>query len=443
MNLNKFWSDITNIGVDRTELGEHVAKVRLLNQLVFFALLVTILTMPTYFIFFTGWTQILVDLGSMCFMMFSLYLAYRKQHLANRFLASFVFPTYMAVAVVVLGGNFGEVNIFAASGLTAFILYENRQSIQVIAIAYITLLFMVSKLVVINLVREQDVKVNPYDEIITFPIVLIALGLIVLLYLREVRKFERQNLAIIQDLEEKNSALEEGRIQSDQFTYQASKDLKKPLRGIISNLDLVERHISQNNLQAINEDISYAKISSGKMYDLIQDILEFKRVGLSYDEIEVVDMNELMDGVIEQNKKLIEERGAEIHFEHLPSIRVVKQDFITLFSNLIENGLIFNHSPKPMVSIRMTQDTRFIRFHVKDNGIGIPVEYQQDIFQFFKRLHSDHEFKGAGNGLGLCQKIVEKYQGAIEVVSAPEQGSEFLITLSRNLLAELDPAELS
>jgi signal transduction histidine kinase len=90
--------------------------------------------------------------------------------------------------------------------------------------------------------------------------------------------------------------------------------------------------------------------------------------------------------------------------------------------------LKYRSSQPPRISVRASQDGQGWIFTVEDNGIGIPAEYQKQIFGIFKRLHGD-EYPGTGIGLATCKKIVERHGGAIWVESEPGKGSRFSFTL--------------
>ena len=100
-----------------------------------------------------------------------------------------------------------------------------------------------------------------------------------------------------------------------------------------------------------------------------------------------------------------------------------------LFQNLVSNSLKYRGKETPRVKIDADPDGAMWRFSVTDNGIGIPKEFQAQIFGIFKRLHDRAEYPGTGIGLAICQKIVERYGGRIWVQSEPGAGSTFYFTL--------------
>jgi len=102
--------------------------------------------------------------------------------------------------------------------------------------------------------------------------------------------------------------------------------------------------------------------------------------------------------------------------------------------NLIENGLKYNKSNAQKVSIEFAHNQKQYTIKVKDTGIGIPSEYQDQIFNLFSRLHSDDEFEGTGIGLSTCKKIVEEYlNGTLTVRSKAHEGATFTITIPKEI----------
>lgn len=100
--------------------------------------------------------------------------------------------------------------------------------------------------------------------------------------------------------------------------------------------------------------------------------------------------------------------------------------------NLIGNAIKYKSQHPPLIEISCKNDPNEWIFEVRDNGIGIEVDYQQIIFNMFQRLHSRSKFSGTGIGLAICKKIVELHGGQISVESAPDKGSTFRFTLPKS-----------
>ena len=429
MKLSVFWNTITNLGVDEAELGREVVKVRLLNQIMFVAVTTSVLILILYIITNDTTVIILSTIGNIILEGSGLFASYKKRHRLARFLSFLLFPTWVGVNVIMNGGGFGEASIFSTTAFCAFIMFEGERRIQIPSVAYITAIFISTKLYVINYLPNTNLTLNPYDEIITFPLVLVILGLIILLYQREIKKFETQQESLIDDLERKNKALLKVNEELEQFTYIASHDLKTPLRSISSHLDLINWHIDKGNFNAVKEDIQFAKQGTKQMYSLINDILEYKQISNRDEAIKEVNLNEISEQVISQLEVIIEEKNAEVDVRSLPSIHVRQQDILVLFQNIIENGIKYNTSSNPKVIVSSIVSDTNVQLLFEDNGIGIDPDYREKVFQFFKRLHNSSKYEGTGIGLGLCKKIVENYGGSIDVQAAKTRGSIFTVTL--------------
>jgi signal transduction histidine kinase len=113
-----------------------------------------------------------------------------------------------------------------------------------------------------------------------------------------------------------------------------------------------------------------------------------------------------------------------------------------LFSNLISNSLKYTKkNENPRVRIRYEEgpvatgmngrepETRYGRIYIEDNGIGFDQKYAEQIFDMFRRLHSNVEYEGTGIGLALCKKIVEMHRGFISALGKPGEGAVFIVSL--------------
>lgn len=434
MKLSLLWASVSNIGLAPSATGPSVVWARLLNQLTVIALITSLLALSTYLIFFEGVPILLTTLANIAVELTAIFYAYRSRHDIARILTTFVFPTLMASNVIIHGGNFGETNIFFALGFTAFILYENHRRWQIASVLYISLLFAGSKLIAIQSQYDKTFEINPYDEIITFPMTLLVIGLIILLYQKELQKQEQIKSQLIQDLEKKNKETEQIFEELNQFTYIASHDLKTPLRTISSHLDLIHLHLSRQDYAAVDTDIRFAKLGAKQLYTLINDILEYKKVNQAIKEFTIVNLPELLLEVENNLGQLISAKKGVITYDELPQLHADQHEILTLFQNLLENALKYNETGNARVHIQYQHEGPHLIFDFADNGIGIDPEYHQSIFQFFKRLHTTATYEGTGIGLGLCKKICANYFGDIQVLTSTEEGTVFRVSLSDEFL---------
>ncbi len=126
----------------------------------------------------------------------------------------------------------------------------------------------------------------------------------------------------------------------------------------------------------------------------------------------------------------ITETHAEVSLAPLPVVEANPLHLTQVFENLIGNALKYRSDKAPRISVSAEENGEHWVFCVEDNGIGIPPEYQAQIFGMFKRLHGD-EYPGTGIGLATCKKIVDRHGGTIWVESEPGNGSRFSFTLPK------------
>ncbi len=213
-----------------------------------------------------------------------------------------------------------------------------------------------------------------------------------------------------------------------QFAYVTSHDLKTPLRNIATYLQLLKR---RNQLDAESAQMVDDAVKSVKhLNQLISDIFLYTTTDFKQAETETADLNEVMTAVTADIKAILQEKNAELLIpDGLPPLKVNRTQAIHVFSNLIGNAIKYNKSERPRVELNFKRNGVKTEFSVKDNGIGIAPEYQEQVFEIFRRLHTQEEFEGTGIGLAICKKIIESYGGGIRVNSEVGRGSEFVFTL--------------
>ena len=275
---------------------------------------------------------------------------------------------------------------------------------------------------------------------------MIAVIAIFRLYEQERKQTEENQLALFQQLKEQNEELEYKQKQIEQqnqkleknneelerFAYIASHDLKTPLRNVSSYLSLIQLKLKETKDDQLNSYLNTAVKGAKQMYHTIENVLEYSRVKDIQEEKQPIDLNDIIQTVLFNLENFIQKRNAIIEYPKLPSIVGNMQQMVSLFQNLIENGIKYNHSEIPRIKVYLEEESSHFTIGIQDNGLGIAHKYRKQIFEIFKRLHPEDEYEGAGVGLAICKKIVENHDGMIWVGSNEEQGALFLIRFPRS-----------
>ena len=219
------------------------------------------------------------------------------------------------------------------------------------------------------------------------------------------------------------------------FAYAASHDLQEPLRMVASFVGLLkERYQGQLDRDA-DEFIAFAMDGAKRMQRLIDDLLEYSRVATRGQPPAPTDAAAALDEALWNLTLAIEEAGATVTHDPLPTVLADPIQLMQLFQNLVGNALKFRGSEPPRVHVsaratfEVSETSKVWVFAVRDNGIGIAPENFERIFGVFQRLHSQTEYPGSGIGLAVCQKIVARHGGRIWVASQPGAGATFYFTL--------------
>ena len=227
------------------------------------------------------------------------------------------------------------------------------------------------------------------------------------------------------------AALQRSNEELQQFSYIVSHDLTEPLRVVTNYLQLLIRRYQGKLDGAADDYIAFALDGAQHMQELINGLLAYTRVGGSTDVLFTsVDCEALLARVLHGLAMAIQETGAEVTHDPLPTVRGDTGQLSLVLQNLIGNALKFRGNAAPRIHVSAEREKRGWRFAVRDNGIGIDLKHAERIFQVFQRLHTRYEYPGTGIGLTICKKIVERHGGRIWVESTPGQGSAFLFTIS-------------
>ena len=233
-------------------------------------------------------------------------------------------------------------------------------------------------------------------------------------------------------LERQTRELARSNSELEQFAWVASHDLQEPLRMVASYTQLLSKRYKGKLDADADEFIAFAVDGATRMRRLINALLELSRVGTRGKDFEATDCDAIYNRTLVNLQGLVEESGAVVTHDRLPTVMGDVTQLGQLFQNLIANAIKFRGDEQLTVHVGAEQRNGHWEFCVRDNGIGIDPEYAERIFVVFQRLHGKGDRPGTGIGLSICKKIVELHGGRIWVKSQPDEGAAFYFTLPLN-----------
>ncbi|MDT0531677.1 ATP-binding protein [Micromonospora sp. DSM 115977] len=233
-------------------------------------------------------------------------------------------------------------------------------------------------------------------------------------------------------LEQQAAELRRSNEDLEQFAYVASHDLQEPLRKVASFCQMLERRYADQLDDRARQYIGFAVDGASRMQELINDLLTFSRIGRVYGELREVDLAEVFAQAESNLSRAVDESGATITRDPLPTVRGEPTLLTMLWQNLLGNAVKFRSPDRaPLIRVTVTDTPQDWSFAVEDNGIGIDPRYAEKIFVIFQRLHPRGTYPGTGIGLAVCKKVVEFHGGTLSLDEAYRDGTRFVFTMPR------------
>ncbi len=233
-----------------------------------------------------------------------------------------------------------------------------------------------------------------------------------------------------EELDGRAAELDAANRELEAFSYSVSHDLRAPLRYISGFTDLLERHASSTLDEKGRRYLTTISRSAKQMGTLIDDLLEFSRMG----RVDMQETSVSLSHLIEEVRAELAEEAGGRHIEWkigpLPAVRGDRAMLRLALCNLISNALKYTR-PKSKTRIEIGADTRDseVVVFVRDNGVGFESEYAHKLFGVFQRLHRAEEFEGTGVGLANVRRIICRHGGETWAESEPGQGATFYFSL--------------
>jgi PAS domain S-box-containing protein len=220
------------------------------------------------------------------------------------------------------------------------------------------------------------------------------------------------------------------RKEMESFTYSVSHDLRAPLRFIGGYAQMLEEDYKERLDAEGNRILATIQKNAERMGHLIDDLLDFSRMGRKELMLATVNLDQVVSEVVEEFHLHQLEPSVEVNLQLLGNVRADRSMIKQVWINLISNAIKYSRKqPISKVEIGRIDTDSEIHFYVKDNGVGFDMQYSHKLFEVFQRLHKMQEFEGTGVGLALVKRIVVRHGGRVWAASRTGEGAVFYFSL--------------
>jgi PAS domain S-box-containing protein len=217
------------------------------------------------------------------------------------------------------------------------------------------------------------------------------------------------------------------------FSYSVSHDLRAPLRHINGYVDLLLSRFYDSLPEKGRHYLDNIADSSRQMGTLIDDLLQFSRIGRQEKRLVDLDMNIIVHEVLVSIKQDNPKRNIEWRIAKLPQVYGDQALLHLVWTNLLSNAVKFTRArEKTIIEINVLDENDAFIFSIHDNGVGFDMQYAHKLFGVFQRLHATDEFEGTGIGLANVHHIILRHGGRTWAEAEPDKGATFYFSLPKN-----------
>ena len=246
------------------------------------------------------------------------------------------------------------------------------------------------------------------------------------------KELERHRVHLEDLVEERTAELTAVNQELERFSYSVSHDLRAPLRHMSGFVELLQKRLGDYPDVATRDYMNIISEASKKMGMLIDDLLNFSRLGHAQMQKTKVNLHVLAKAVVQEIQEELKERKIRWEIDELPDVFGDQSLLRLVIVNLVTNAVKFT-STRPQAEIKIGCKDEGDKFtcSVTDNGVGFDMKFVNKLFGVFQRLHSQNEFEGTGIGLANVQRIIARHDGIVWAVGAVGQGATFYFTLPK------------
>jgi two-component system sensor histidine kinase/response regulator len=241
---------------------------------------------------------------------------------------------------------------------------------------------------------------------------------------------ERQVAERTRELEVANRQLESANKELEAFSYSVSHDLRAPLRAVQGFVQIYMEDFGNSIPKEGMPVLEHVVQGSQRMGQLIEDLLEFSRLGRQPILRQIVPLDRMVSRLVSDIQGREPERRVELKVATLGDCEGDPSLIEQVLVNLISNAFKFTRKRDlARIEIGCAKAGDELVYRVKDNGAGFDMKYAAKLFGVFQRLHTTSEFEGTGVGLSIVKRIIERHGGRIWAESEVDKGTTFFFTL--------------
>jgi PAS domain S-box-containing protein len=251
------------------------------------------------------------------------------------------------------------------------------------------------------------------------------------------RDRDRALTAANDELNQQKAGLAEANKELQSFSYSVSHDLRAPLRTIDAYVRIVEEDHGPDLNDEVRRCLGIVKKAASQAGELIDDLLEFSRLGRIGMDFRTTKMTELAKEAAGELALTQGGHAVDLTIRDLPRCHGDWRLLKLVWANLLSNAMKFTRGrPFAQIEVGWLPDDRQADcsvYYVKDNGVGFDMKYVHKLFGVFQRLHLKDEFEGTGVGLAIVQRIVQRHGGRVWAEGKLDGGATFYFSVRKAL----------
>jgi PAS domain S-box-containing protein len=238
------------------------------------------------------------------------------------------------------------------------------------------------------------------------------------------------NVELEHRVKERTAELEAALRELETFSYSVSHDLRSPLRAIAGYAKVIEEDHGQQIGSEGRAQLDRIIRNAIRMGEIIDDLLDFARIGRTELKRVPVDMTHLAREVLAELPEASSGRPLDVRIGAMPAALADRSLIRQVWQNLLGNALKYTRQRAPaVIEVGGRIEAGEAHYFVRDNGAGFDMAFANKLFHVFQRLHRDTSFEGTGVGLAIVARIVQRHGGRVWAEGEPERGATFHFSL--------------